>query len=131
MSNLKFRYVAKYIGDPIDTTVSSTQTGEIRTNIYTLSDTEQGTLHIHHMSDQWDRLAVEQFTGLHDKNGKEIYVGDIVEYRNIYRDGHPILRKIVKDMFHAAFLARQWTPESEVEVIGNIHENPELLGQKR
>ena len=63
---------------------------------------------------------VMQFTGLHDKNGKEIYEGDIVQY-DLYTD------KIV--FKHGGFQGERliMTNWAACEVIGNIYENPELL----
>jgi hypothetical protein len=74
-----------------------------------------------------DDYEILWYTGLKDKHGKEIYEGDIVRYRNIYREGHPYLVNVVEDMFDAAFYHRSWTSESAPEIIGNIYENPELL----
>lgn len=69
-----------------------------------------------------------QFTGLKDKNGKEIYEGDIVRhatdegiYKVIFEDGG----FYVKNLFEYDF---QTINEYPLEVIGNIYENPELLG---
>ena len=81
-----------------------------------------------------------QYTGLKDKNGKEIYEGDVVQ-EDIRRDkrSKPIMRWSVvvyseKGMFIVECLPkslRQWNElykeNDEVEVIGNIYENPELL----
>ena len=72
--------------------------------------------------------TVGQFTGLHDKDGKEIYEGDIFKTSNGFVAvvewdaengrflGFTVDRKIV-------YVGR----EPAVEVIGNIHDNPELL----
>ena len=88
-----------------------------------------------------DRYILEQFTGLHDKNGKEIYEGDIVKYEADKESGIAII-----EYWPGSFIfnwIKQTTPSpsiidsafyfgchSELEVIGNIHENPELRKQE-
>lgn len=77
---------------------------------------------------QVDNNTIGQFTGLHDKNGKEIYEGDIVKYENM-------TGKIM--FFNGSFImsnfeeTEEWelgVINEEIEVIGNIYENSELLG---
>ena len=68
-----------------------------------------------------------QFTGLLDKNGKEIYEGDIVEQLDLQR--YPELgdksRQTVEVKFNPTAGYNIWP--ADCEVIGNIYENPDLL----
>lgn len=79
--------------------------------------------------------SVSQYTGLKDKEGKEIYEGSICRIR-FYDEG---LKngQVVFRVFHSGYYLEgdfgqysmgTWEP-SYIEIIGNIHENPELLNQ--
>jgi uncharacterized phage protein (TIGR01671 family) len=77
-----------------------------------------------------DRATVGQFTGLLDKNGKEIYEGDILQY-TYSRDttGEDIV--ISKDAVEWEVFGGTagWNVQITMnrEIISNIYENPELL----
>lgn len=74
-----------------------------------------------------DPHTVGQFTGLHDKNGKEIYEGDIVRYD---MGGECEVSYCIGGGFAGFDLSPAFHNEhqlTDVEVIGNIHDNPELL----
>jgi len=87
-------------------------------------------------------IVLMQYTGLKDKNGVEIYEGDImaftvfdcfdndtqyigvVEFAEEYACFELNIRKPFEDGWQLGWVHNQ---DSEVEVIGNIYENPELL----
>lgn len=86
-----------------------------------------------------DGAIVMQYTGLKDKNGKEIYDGDIVKLWLVERDEvfwNSFLVKFFEGCFICEFLGgdteeypifEYWNDSQDLEIIGNIYENPELL----
>ena len=89
--------------------------------------------------DDWDKIKIMQFTGKKDKNGREIYEGDIVERECVsnfslqYRTSVERSSIVYRDKgFWVKAESFGWEGEKlwdwdEIEVIGNIFENPELL----
>lgn len=86
-----------------------------------------------------DHLVIMQSTGLHDKNGKEIFEGDVIAIE-VDDTGAPINARVFQNskigvlMFHV-FEDNEDVPMVELlednsvafEIIGNIYENPELM----
>ena len=79
-----------------------------------------------------DELVLMQYTGLKDKNGKEIYEGDIVrreftKYRKTVFSKMKVVKFGYKHRYSGYGLAKE---TKTYKVIGNIYENPELLKVK-
>ncbi|HHS6952907.1 TPA: YopX family protein [Campylobacter jejuni] len=81
-------------------------------------------------------LEIELWTGIYDKNGKKIYEGDIVKTKSpydcflakvgIHKEGTFYLESKSRDYIGSLiYLVKD--EGYDTEIIGNIHENPELL----
>ncbi|TAQ93905.1 YopX family protein [Lactiplantibacillus plantarum] len=88
-----------------------------------------------------DNLVLEQFTGMTDMYGEEIYVGDIVhgyDQEPDRDDGYigSSVTDVVNFKYGAFWIGDSWykvmvmTPPI-VEIIGNVHTNPELLEEDK
>ncbi len=76
-------------------------------------------------------LIMLEYTGLKNKNGKEIYDGDICKFVKggaIFKCIFNLGRFYLSDGLCGFYMKEDWN--EEVEVIGNIYENPELLKEK-
>ena len=70
--------------------------------------------------------TIGQFTGLTDKNGKKIFEGDIVKIGSFMPGADDWVCAI--DWDYSLFEEYKYVWKTKCEVIGNIHDNPELLG---
>ena len=139
----KFRYIFK------------DDNGKLYTEFFSLEDIERGDVENALMGFDHDGIKVEiiakdDFTGLEDKKGKEVYEGDIIycvkdrfgkgqhEYWSVEYEGskfivfnqHNSERDIEIDIVRGndnPFFSPDGEKENELEIIGNITENPELL----
>jgi uncharacterized phage protein (TIGR01671 family) len=73
-------------------------------------------------------VDIQQFTGLKDKNGKEIYKGDIVRAMLDFGPGGYSERIVsIQWVNPIEWYQFNYLKEDTIEIIGNIYENPELL----
>lgn len=86
-------------------------------------------------SEEVDGLIIEQCTGRKDRNGKLIYEGDIISGSNGSINGrYWTFKREIKWDEKKGFSVPNWGSKESwshwYEVVGNIHENPELLEEK-
>ena len=125
MREIKFKYILQH-----------DETGRIISRIFTIKQIETGKAQAWIKScERWNVVDRLEFTGRKDKKGTDIYEGDITKTK----DGYDIcIDQAIYNTAHNKFMLTspyssklaiglgEYT-DIEIEIIGNIHDNPELL----
>ena len=110
----------------------STNTMSYEVEFHRFSDCYGFRMELEHHKKHWvnvDSKFVMQYTGLKDKNGKEIYEGDLLkmDYHgdNIFEVVFDNGAFCIKPFMSPDTLVDDYTDQAEI--IGNIYENPEMV----
>ena len=116
---------------------------KIIVDVYSINGTTNGSIFIEYYNNDdekitslFDDFEIMQYTGLKDKNGKEIYEGDVINnYGHKYvityiYGGFTLSSPNDLNRYYEALAEPYATPMDESEIIGNRFENPELLDEE-
>lgn len=125
MRTIKFRGKSKKTNDWVYGYLYVTNNGEYEICQYSKDS------NIENINESVIPDTVGQFTGLLDKNGNEIYEGDIVKWDEFTGNRYGVISWLCFS-FCVVYYRRTGTEvkyelSEDDEVIGNIHDNPELL----
>lgn len=98
-------------------------------NKYSICVSTSGLMSVDRVNYEVETHTIGQFTGLFDKNGKEIYEGDIITFDNHLQG----VSQVEYDYAGLDVVSNNYRTtlrpmlNNHIRVIGNIHDNPELL----